>query len=235
MYFDFNELQPTAVYKLLVSTVVPRPIAWVVSQGCKGTNAAPFSFFNVVCASPPVLALGIGTRPDGSYKDTSRNILETGQFVVNLVSQPLLEAMNITAIEFEDDVNELEAAGLRTLPSNRVSPPRIADSPVAFECELLQRVDLGQNQGLLLGRVLACHIDDSCISDPVRGTVNTPVLDLVGRMQGAAWYVRTDSLIQVPRLTPQSWAALSSNPISPARETAPTPERNVGVEADCQA
>src|ERR1700687_2858860 len=131
MLFDFAEIPARECYKLLVSTVTPRPIAWVVSQDAKGVlNAGAFSFFNVFSGDPPVVAIGIASHKPGRPKDTRVNIRETGQFVVNLVSEENAEQMNITAIEFDQGINELEQAGLTTLPSVRVKPPRIAESPV---------------------------------------------------------------------------------------------------------
>lgn len=113
MLFDFKEIPARECYKLLVSTVTPRPIAWVVSQDGKGVlNAGAFSFFNAFSGDPPVVAIGVGSHHPGRPKDTRANILETGQFVVNLVSEANAEQMNITAIEFDPSVNELEAGGI---------------------------------------------------------------------------------------------------------------------------
>ena len=113
MLFEFDKTPNENIYKLLVSTVVPRPIAWVTTQDIDGTvNAAPFSFFNAVSGNPPVVAIGIGGRAPGDVKDTGGNIRRTGEFVVNLVSNRLAEQMNITAIDFDKNVNELAEAGL---------------------------------------------------------------------------------------------------------------------------
>jgi flavin reductase (DIM6/NTAB) family NADH-FMN oxidoreductase RutF len=141
MHFDIAELDPRRSYKLLTATVVPRPIAWVVSADANGTlNAAPFSFFNCFGGHPPLVCIGIGRR--GSRpKDTLANIEARGDFVINLVSEDLAEAMNITATDFPAGHDELAAAGLATVPSTHVSVPRIADSPVALECRFQQRFD----------------------------------------------------------------------------------------------
>ena len=118
MLFDFADTTNRDIYKLLVSTIGPRPIAWVTTQDVDGTvNAAPFSFFNAVSGEPPVVAFGIGGRGPGDVKDTGGNIRRTGQFVVNLCSFELREAMNITAIGFPKDVDELKEAGVTTAPS----------------------------------------------------------------------------------------------------------------------
>ena len=205
MLFDFKEIPGKECYKLLVSTVTPRPIAWVVSQDAKGLlNAGAFSFFNAFSGDPAVVAIGMGNHKPGRPKDSLVNIRETGQFVVNLVSEENAGQMNITAIEFESDVDELEQAGLTTLPSVRVKPPRIAESPVAMECELMQIVDLGQT-GLVLGRVLAMHVRDDLVLDAASHYIDTPKLRLIGRMHGRGWYARTSDLFDMPRIPVAEW------------------------------
>jgi flavin reductase (DIM6/NTAB) family NADH-FMN oxidoreductase RutF len=206
MLFDFAAISPRDRYKLLVSTVAPRPIAWVVSQSPDGRlNAAPFSFFNAFSGEPPVVGVGVSSHEPGRPKDTRRNIRETRQFVVNLVSEETAEAMNITAIEFEAGINELAEAQLRTIPSVYVSPPRITVSPVAMECELLQIVELGPDNGLVLGRVLAMHVRDDVVLDPARHYIDTPRLKLIGRMHGSGWYARTSDLFLMDRIPRADW------------------------------
>ena len=206
MLFDFSEIPGRECYKLLVSTVTPRPIAWVVSLDARGRlNAAPFSFFNAFSGDPPVIGVGIGSHNPPLPKDSRANIRETGQFVVNLVSEDVAQAMNITGIEFEPGVNELEQAGLTTVPSVRVRPPRIAESPVAMECELMQIVDLGPNNGLVLGRVVAMHVRDDAVIDAGKHYIDTPKLKLIGRMHGTGWYARTTDLFEMPRLSRDKW------------------------------
>lgn len=208
MLFDLTTLDPSLGYKLMVSTITPRPIAWVVSQDAQGTlNAAPYSFFNAFASDPPVIGIGVGRRPSGAAKDTRANIEATRQFVVNLVDEDSATAMNVTAIDFPPDVNELAQAGLTTTPSTRVAPPRIAESPVAFECELVQVVDLGPHSGLVLGRIVAIHVRDSAVIDAARGHIDTPSLKLLGRMHGAGWYARTSDLFEMPRWTLKDWQA----------------------------
>jgi flavin reductase (DIM6/NTAB) family NADH-FMN oxidoreductase RutF len=210
MLFDFADIPSDARYKLLVSTVTPRPIAWVVSQGANGVlNAAPFSFFNAFAGDPPVVGIGIGSHKPGRPKDSRANILETGQFVVNLVSEETAEAMNVTAIEFDHEVNELTQAGLTTLPSVLVKPPRIAESPVAMECELMQIVELGSSNGLVLGRVLAMHVRDDAVIDATKHYIDTPKLGLIGRMHGRGWYTRTSDLFEMPRIPLERWKGTS--------------------------
>jgi flavin reductase (DIM6/NTAB) family NADH-FMN oxidoreductase RutF len=219
MLFDFKEIPGKECYKLLVSTVTPRPIAWVVSQDANGVlNAAPFSFFNVFSGDPAVVAIGIGNRKPGQAKDSRANIRETGEFVVNLVSEANAEAMNITGIEFDSSVDELAQAGLTSLPSARVKPPRIAESPVAMECELMQIVDMGES-GLVLGRVLAMHVHDDLVLDAANHYIDTPRLKLLGRMHGRGWYTRTSDLFEMPRIPVNEWKMKPSATPGPAEKS----------------
>lgn len=206
MLFNFADLSAKDRYKLLVSTIVPRPIAWVVTQDPAGVlNAAPYSFFNAFGEDPAVVVLGIGGRTEGSLKDTGGNIRRTGQFVVNLVAEENAAAMNVTAIEFGPEVDELAEAGLRTLPSARVAPPRIAESPVAFECERLLAMELANDRSLVIGRVLAMHVRDDAVLDAARCYIDTPRLNLVGRMHGGGGYVRTGDTFELPRIKAADW------------------------------
>lgn len=220
MLFDFEKLPPRECYKLLVSTVTPRPIAWVVSQDANGhLNAAPFSFFNAFSGDPPVVGIGVGSHRPPTPKDTRANIRDTGEFVVNLVSEELSRQMNVTAIEFDRGVSELGHAKLATQPSTHVKPPRIADSPVALECKLMQIVDLGPNNGLVLGQVVAMHVHEDAVLDPVKNYINTPKLHLIGRMHGTGWYARTTDLFDMPRISLEKWNESAECPANaPAKD-----------------
>jgi flavin reductase (DIM6/NTAB) family NADH-FMN oxidoreductase RutF len=207
MLFDFDTIPHDQAYKLCVASVVPRPVAWVVSQDREGrVNAAPYSFFNVFSDNPVVVAIGCAARAPGSPKDTLANIEATGQFVVNLVSAATVDAMNITAVDFPPGVNEITEAGLTAVPSTRVAVPRIAESPIALECEIFQFVPT-RGHTIVLGRVLAMDIRDDCVLDAAKFYVDTPKLDLVGRMHGRGWYARTTDRIEVPRISVEEWAA----------------------------
>jgi flavin reductase (DIM6/NTAB) family NADH-FMN oxidoreductase RutF len=206
MLFDVVGTTNENVYKLLVATIGPRPIAWVTTQDVDGSlNAAPFSFFNAMSGNPPVVAFGIGGRGPGDVKDTGGNIRRTGEFVVNLVSYKLAEQMNVTAIDFPKAVNELAEARLATAPSLRVKPPRIADAPVSMECERLVIVDVGIDRAVVLGKVVAFHVQDDCVLDKDRCYIDTPKLDLIGRMHGAGWYARTTDRFEMPRINVNDW------------------------------
>jgi len=204
MIYDLDATPEPVVYKLLAATTVPRPIAWVVTQNGAGQrNAAPFSFFNVMGSAPPTVALGFLAGRDG-LKDSARNIRDTRAFTINLVPERLVEAMNLTAIDSPPEVDELELAGLATLPSSRVTPPRIAESPVTYECDLHSFIETGPAQVVVIGRVLALHVADRYLKNPERGHVDTHALDLVARGVGST-YFRTSDAFELARPT---WAEL---------------------------
>ncbi|MDA8048698.1 MAG: flavin reductase family protein [Rhodospirillales bacterium] len=206
MLFEFDRISPENRYKLLVSTVVPRPIAWVVTLDLEGrVNAAPFSFFNAVSQDPPVVVIGIGGRGPGRSKDTAVNIRNRPEFVVNLVNADEAAAMNVTAIEWEPEVRELEEAGLTTIPSVKVKPPRIAESPVALECVKHVTVELGIDRSVVFGRVVAMHVRDDAVLDAAKCYIDTPKLDLIGRMHGRGWYTRTRDRFEMPRIAVSDW------------------------------
>jgi flavin reductase (DIM6/NTAB) family NADH-FMN oxidoreductase RutF len=204
MRFDLDQVGTAIAYKLLASTVVPRPIAWVTTRGADGgVNAAPYSFFNAMGSNPPTIVLGLLGDPARGFKDTARNILATAEFVVNLVPHALARAMNLTAIDAPSGVDELALAGLATAPATHVAPPLIADSPVSFECVTHTAVVTGPHQTVVIGRVLAVHVADRFVLDAARGHVDTPGLDLVARTVGAG-YVRGGERFDMERPT---WAA----------------------------
>ncbi|SEM78743.1 NADH-FMN oxidoreductase RutF, flavin reductase (DIM6/NTAB) family [Pseudorhodobacter antarcticus] len=200
MEFDFDAITPAVGYKLLTSTILPRPIAWVTSVGADGVvNAAPFSFFNAMGANPPTVALGMVRDGVRGWKDTPRNILDSSEFVVNLVPENMAGAMNATAMALPAGESEIDVAGLQVLASTRIAPPRIAGVPVAFECRAISSVVTGPMQVVVIGRVLAAHIDDAVILDAERGYIDSPALGLIARMHGAGWYARTSDLFQLER------------------------------------
>ena len=203
MDFDFETLAADDRYKILTSTIVPRPIAWVTTLSTNGVrNAAPFSFFNAMSKTPPLIAIGIQADTDGSIKDTARNILDTREFVANLVPRSADHAMNLTSIDAPPDVDELTLAGLETLPSVKVRPPRIAVSPVTFECRLHTPINVSSNHLIVLGEIVLAHVADAFVLDPAKCYIDTPALHLVGRMHGRGWYTGTEDLFQMVRPAP---------------------------------
>lgn len=192
-------------YNLLTATVTPRPIAWVTTRSSKGTvNAAPFSFFNVMGHEPPTVAIGLMRQPNGEFKDTAANILETGEFVVSLVPETLISQMNQTCANYPADVDELAQAGLTALPAKHVRAPLIEGSPVAFECVSQASIVTGPRQVLVIGRVLAAHIQDDRVLDAQQGFIDTLNLGLVSRMHGGGWYARATDVFQLQRPTTTS-------------------------------
>src|SRR5438067_13288631 len=207
MHFDLARLAPSDAYKLLVSTVVPRPIALTTTVDLAGrVNAAPFSFFNAVSSIPPVVVLGIspGDSAGDGWKDTERNIRDTGEFVINLVDEALAECMNICAVDFPKEIAELEQADLHPLASVDVKPPRIAEAPVSFECRRITGLSLGPRSTLEIGRVIHIHIRDDLV-DPEKFYVQTDKMRLIGRMHGRGWYARTSDLFLMDRMSFAEW------------------------------
>lgn len=205
MYWDMDAVDEPIAYKLLAATIMPRPIAWVVTQDREGRlNAAPYSFFNAMGSEPPTVVLGIQSDTGRGFKDTADNIHATGEFVVNLVTEAMAPAMNITALDAPPGMNELEIAGLETLPSTQIKPPRIKGSPVAFECVLLSSVVTGPYQTVVIGRVKAVHIEDRFVLNPDRAHIDTPALQLVGRSYGST-YVRAQDTFEMARPKWETW------------------------------
>ncbi|AUM75164.1 flavin reductase family protein [Paracoccus jeotgali] len=206
MHFDLDQIDPKIGYKLMTSTVTPRPIAWVTTLAPQGTvNAAPYSFFNVMGHTPPTLVLGLLADPDKGFKDTAANILDGGEFVVNLVSEPLAAQMNITTMDAPRGFSELDAAGLTPLASRHVAPPQIAEAPVSFECQTFSTLVTGPHQAIAIGRILSIRIDDAFVLDAERGYVDTPAMQLIARMHGSGWYARSTALFQMTRPTFADW------------------------------
>ena len=207
MEFDLRRMAKPDRYKIMGSSITPRPIAWVTSRSAAGVaNAAPYSFFNMMGDDPPTLALGLLRGPAG-FKDTASNIRETGEFVVNLVCEAQAEAMNLTCMDAPPEVDELAAAGLETIASTAVAPPRIAGSPVSFECRVLHLIETGPAQLVVIGEVLVAHIQDEFILDAARHHVDPLAMQLIARMHGSGWYARSTDLFQMIRPTYAEWLA----------------------------
>lgn len=207
MELDFRTLSRMERYKLLVSSVVPRPIALVTTISTDGiVNAAPFSYFNAVSSEPPLLVLGLEVTDYAPRKDTGDNIRNTGEFVVNLVSGAIAQEMNVCAADFPADEDELAGAGLTAAASTAVTPPRILESPVSFECKLMTALEVGTGNRVVIGEVLCMHIDDKYF-DAEKFHVDTLGLELIGRMHGGGNYVRTSGAFEMPRISYEDWAA----------------------------
>ena len=206
MQFDIDKMAAMDRYELLLGTVVPRPIALVTTISGEGAiNAAPYSLFNVMGHDPAIAMISVLAHPEHKLKDTAANILVTKEFVINLVSETLAEAMNITCIDAPSGTNELELARLKTVPSARVKPPRISESPVAFECLFLTSLSFGVNQAIIVGRIVQAYVDDQFVQDAARGLIDTPKLQLIGGMHGARWYTKLSDRFAMDRPTWAGW------------------------------
>ncbi|MFM7603813.1 MAG: flavin reductase family protein [Prosthecobacter sp.] len=185
-------------YMILGGLVTPRPIALTTTMDPDGrVNAAPFSFFNVLGDSPPIVGLCPGDRSPGVPKDTARNIRLTQEFVVNLVDENIAEKMNQCAASLPAGENELLYVGLNPLPCSVVKPPRIAESPASHECRCHSILELASNR-LIIGEVLRAHVRDG-IFDPQTWLVNPVNYHPIGRMQAPHWYTRTRELFELRR------------------------------------
>jgi flavin reductase (DIM6/NTAB) family NADH-FMN oxidoreductase RutF len=191
------------IYSVLLGCVVPRPIAWVSSESRSGVlNLAPFSFFNAFSAEPPIIGLGIGMKrkrlEDGTInfvpKDTLANIIETEEFVVNVVSLPLAEKMNLSSAEFDSSINEFEQTDLTPEASTQIKPPRIREAMVSMECRLFQRIELPKSN-IVLGRIVCIHVKDEVWDGD--GIIHDR-LQPIGRLAGSS-YCKTDSTFEMQR------------------------------------
>jgi len=210
--FDISEMKAPLRYTLLVSLIAPRPIALISTLSNKGIpNAAPFSFFNLMGNDPPIVAIGIGkdeTRKN-DLKDSGYNIQKTKEFVINIVNESILEQVNITSVDFPPEVDESEIAGLTKLPSIKVKPPRIAESPANLECRLAGTIEIG-NTRIILGEIIYLHIKKEFL-DHENQMIHTDLISPVGRMHKNGVYTRTTDLFNLPRLSFKEWEAQERN------------------------
>jgi flavin reductase (DIM6/NTAB) family NADH-FMN oxidoreductase RutF len=194
MKLDFSRLPAREIYGWMVSTILPRPIAWVSTISAEGrTNLAPFSFFQGIGSNPPMLMfVPVNTR-DGAKKDTLRNIEQVPEFVVNLVSCGLAEKMNATAALLPYGESEFEHFGIAAESAERVRPPRVAAAPVSFECTLHSITRLGEGPlaaNVVFGRILLAHVRDDVLGPG--GLPDPAKLDLIGRLGGESYARTTD-------------------------------------------
>ncbi|MEC7498328.1 MAG: flavin reductase family protein [Planctomycetota bacterium] len=200
MIFTTENLPSRDIYRMMVSLIAPRPIAWVSTRDRGGrSNLAPYSFFNGVGSNPPCLVFAPANRSDGMKKDTLLNIEQSNEFVVNLVSHSQSESMNQTAAEYPQDVSEFEACGVESTPSVHIDVPRVSGAVASFECEAMQILHLGEGPGganLVIGRILAIHIQDELVDD--QGFPLAEQLDLIGRLGGSS-YVRVSDRFDLKR------------------------------------
>jgi flavin reductase (DIM6/NTAB) family NADH-FMN oxidoreductase RutF len=203
-YFDCSKLTARERYKLLIGTVIPRPVALVTTLSRDGRpNAGPFSFFNVLTHDPAIVAIGVENHDDMSFKDTARNIRETGEFTVHICDTALTDQMEICAIKFGSDIDELAEARLATVPGMMVRSPRIVAAPAALECRRYMTLQVSSAREIILGEVVGAFVRSDTI-DPETLHIDQQRMDAVGRLGGRS-YTRTQDQFEVRTLTPDEF------------------------------
>lgn len=197
MIRNMKDLTTRERYALLISSIIPRPIAFVSTLSRDGIeNLAPFSFFNGVCANPPLVSIAIARKTGGVAKDTLRNIEETGELVINLVTEEMAERMVVTSGDWPAEVSEFDQAGFGRTPSDVVKPPRVSESPLAMECRLHSIIPVGAplatdggaeiaSTVLVLAEILVLHMDDAVLGD--RGLPDPEKLKPISRLGGLGY------------------------------------------------
>lgn len=202
MYIDLSELSQSQVYFTMIQTLIPRPIAWVLSENeDAGLNLAPFSYFNAVSSDPPLIMLSVGKKPDGSFKDTRLNIEQRSRFVVHIPHREMADAMTASSATLPAGDSELDKLGLETVVFDGFGLPRLADCRVAYACERYQIQEIGGTpQSLILGSVKAIYLDDAVAASDANGrvTVDAQKVDPLGRL-GADQYLTFGEILRVRR------------------------------------
>ncbi|MGW9019394.1 flavin reductase family protein [Priestia megaterium] len=189
--YDMREQEKLLQYKLLIGSVLPRPIAFVTTMNSEGkTNAAPFSFFNIVSVDPPMFGIAFMRKPGGIQKDTAQNICQTGEFVIHVVDEKNLDVIHKTSADLPPSQSEIDWIGFNTIPSVRVRPPRIAECKIQIECKLDQVIHFGASPDepttdFIIGEALMCHIDEEILFG--NSKIDTKKLDPVSRLAGMAY------------------------------------------------
>ena len=195
------ELTGRQLHRFLLGSILPRPIGWISTVGKEGRpNLAPFSHFNVVCFDPPHVMFAPTVRgTDGGIKDTLRNVRVSGEFVVNIVTEELAESMNVTSTEFPPEVDEFKVAKLTAASSSVVTPPRVEESPIHFECKVAHIYDIGEEVGagsVVIGEVVHLHVDERVLLD--NGRIDLAALKPIGRMVGK-YYIGAEHVWEMER------------------------------------
>lgn len=202
MYIDLEGLSPNRIYLTMTQTVIPRPVAWVLSDsGNGGYNLAPYSYFNAVSSDPPLVFISIGKKPDGSYKDTRVNIEERSHFVIHIAHRGLAESMTETSRTLPHGESELERIGLSVTEFEGFPLPRLNDCRVALACELYEIQELGTTpQSLVFGTVRSIYVEDEAVGTDDKGRLKVYAdrVDPIGRL-GASEYVTFGEILSIPR------------------------------------
>ena len=187
MILSFEDLSPNQIYYIMIQSIVPRPVAWVLSKNANGThNLAPFSFFNGVCGTPPIISIAAGRKDDGTLKDTWNNIENRSDFVVHIAHREMAEAVTASAASLKEGDSEIDFLGLETEPVASWPLPRLKKSRIALLCERFAIHEVGEpTRGLILGKVLAAYVDDGIATkDGRRLTIDAKKLDPIARLGG---------------------------------------------------
>lgn len=202
-HFNIEDIPSKQLYSFLTSAVIPRPIAFASTIDSAGkVNLSPFSYFNVFSSNPPILVFSpVRRSADGTTKDTYENVHEVGEVVINLVNHHIVHEMSLTSTGYAKEINEFHKAGLTEVPSIKIRPPRVKESPIAFECKVNEIKDLGQDGGagsLIICEVVHIHVDERVLNE--QGTIDPFKLDAVARL-GGGYYSRVspDSIFEIPK------------------------------------
>jgi flavin reductase (DIM6/NTAB) family NADH-FMN oxidoreductase RutF len=202
MYIELARLSPNEVYFAMTQTVIPRPIAWVLSDNGNGSyNLAPFSYFNGICSDPPLIYLSVGKKSDGTHKDTRVNIEARSHFVVHLVHRELGEAMVETSRSLPHGESELDRIALQLTEFKGFSLPRLADCRVAFACKLHQIQEIGATpQSLILGELISIYVEDAAAGKDAKGRpkIHAAKIEPIGRLGGSE-YSSFGEIFDIPR------------------------------------
>jgi flavin reductase (DIM6/NTAB) family NADH-FMN oxidoreductase RutF len=202
MILDLDELNPAQTYFQMIQTLIPRPIAWVLSEHANGSyNLAPFSYFTAICADPPLVMISVGHKPDGALKDTRVNIEARGDFVIHIAHRQMLAAMNASSATLAAGVSEVDQLGLKTVAFAGSRLPRLADARVAYACERYDIQEIGPGrQSLIIGRVKQIYVDDAIVETTAEGRIKVDAgkLDPIARL-GASEYAMLSEVVSLKR------------------------------------
>ena len=205
MLIDPEAESASFVYSTMIRAITPRPIAWVSTLSPAGvTNLAPFSYFNGICSSPAALMFSPVNRPDGSPKDTLINIRANGEFVVNVVPFSIAQPMVETAGDFQYETSEFNEVGLNPVPSQKVQPPGVLESPIQFECKVIQIVPVGEGPlaaNVIIGKIVLMNIADNILDHDQK--IDPSKLDTIGRMGGRGYSRTTERFELKPARSPK--------------------------------
>ena len=200
MHIDLSALSPVQCYALMTQTIVPRPIAWLISENSDKTyNLAPFSYFNALSSDPPMIMVSIGLKPDGEKKDTRINIEQRKHFVVNIAHKEMAEALTASSASMAPGVSEIDELSLDTCPMPGSSVPRLTDCRIAYACEL-DSIHMIKDQAIVFARLSDLYIDDSVAGEDEKGRlkVSADAVDALGRLGGGE-YVTAGKTVSIQR------------------------------------